>query len=81
MCMPLSWCCPVACRLDPMAGCMSLEGLASKMLFSHALVQNSQNQNAGFVAWFCLALLLHNNQEFGRASKQLHHKYAEFVKT
>ena len=45
------------------------------MLSTRAVVQGSQNQNAGFVAWFCLAILLQNSLQFKRVCAQTDSRY------
>ncbi len=58
---------------------MALPDVALDMLMTKAVVEKGagsaiirlQNRNAGFVAWFCLAVLLQNGFHFMRAAHQL----------
>ena len=54
----------IACRVNPQVGQVALPELASKILSSCLVAEESQNQNAGFVAWFCTAVLLQDGRRF-----------------
>ncbi len=58
---------------------MALPDVALDILMTKAIVEKGegpaefrlQNRNAGFVAWFCLAVLLQNGSHFRRAAFEL----------
>lgn len=65
----------VACRLNPVRGQVTLPDLALEILSELALVQGSQNQNAGFVSWFCMTVLLQSGADFRREATRTSNRY------
>ncbi len=69
----------LACRLNGERGQVALPDVALDMLMTKAIVEKGegpavirlQNRNAGFVAWFCLPVLLQNGSHFRRAAAEL----------
>ena len=67
----------LACRLSEERGQVALPDVALDILMTKANVEKDeaefrlQNRNAGFVAWFCLAVLLQNGSHFRRAAIEL----------
>jgi len=69
----------LACRLNGERGQVALPDVALDMLMTKAIVEKGegpavirlQNRNAGFVAWFCLPVLLQNGSQFRRATAEL----------
>jgi len=68
----------LACRLNGERGQMALPDVALDML-TQAVAEKGegpavirlQNRNAGFIAWFCLPVLLQNVNQFRRAAAEL----------
>ena len=58
-----------------MRGQVTLPDLALEILSEHALVQRSQNQNAGFVSWFCMTVLLQSGADFQREAIRTSNRY------
>lgn len=65
------------CRVNPSPGQISLQDVAVDVLANHALAGGSQNQNAGFAAWFYVTVLLQLVRPFQQESKHTCTRYAE----
>lgn len=68
------------CRVNPSPGQISLQDVAVDVLSDHALAGGSQNQNAGFAAWFYITVLLQLAGSFKQESKRTRTRYAEQFK-
>ena len=68
------------CRVNPSPGQVSLEDVAVNILSDHALAGESQNQNAGFAAWFYVTVLLQQARPFRQDSRHIRTRYAEQFK-
>ncbi len=69
------------CRVNPSPGQVSLQDMAVDVLSDHALAGGSQNQNAGFAAWFYVTVLLQLARPFKQESKRTRTRYAEQFST
>ncbi|KAL0040884.1 hypothetical protein WJX79_008605 [Trebouxia sp. C0005] len=56
-------------KVNPSPGQISLQDVAVDVLANHALAGGSQNQNAGFAAWFYVTVLLQLVRPFQQESK------------
>ena len=65
------------CRVNPSPGQISLQDVAVDVLSDHALAGGSQNQNAGFAAWFYVTVLLQQARHFRQESKRTRTRYAQ----
>ncbi|DBB04235.1 TPA: hypothetical protein ACH3X1_013259 [Trebouxia sp. C0004] len=57
-------------KVNPSSGQVRLQDVAIDILSNHALVGGSQNQNAGFAAWFYMTVLLQQAPDFQQESQR-----------